>query len=83
MKYFLQSTSKILVLGEKYLHLYLDVRKKTVLLILKYKNLYFILALAIRKNVFHLYRKDVIVSLKFGILLTELERFLCFNSSHF
>jgi hypothetical protein len=39
--------------------------------------------LAIRNNVFLLYAKNLLVSLKFGILFTELERSLCFNSSHF
>jgi hypothetical protein len=38
MKYFLQSTSKILVLGEKYFHLYLDFRKKRFYLYLSTKT---------------------------------------------
>jgi hypothetical protein len=58
----------------KYLYLSYTSEKKTFLLILKYKNLYFILVLAIWNKVFLLYPKDLLLSLKFGILFTELER---------
>ncbi len=59
------------------------VKKENLHLNNRARTKVFVLVLAIRNNVLLLYPKDLLVSLKFGILFAELERSLCFNSSNF
>ena len=75
MKYFLLSTSILLVLGEKYLYLYLYFKKTTFSLKLKYKKL--VLVFAMRNKMCLTYAKNLVVLPKFDILFTDLQRSLC------